>query len=225
MTISKSIRDLQRRYNIGIPGPFAIIYNATAAKLLRKPEMKIVHEIVENIEDGTMLDLGSGTGFLSIEVAKRLPGLQVYGIDISRQMVKIASNHARNVKNAAFKLGDAAELPFDDNSIDFIVSTGSMHHWTRPAQVFNECYRVLKINREAQIYDGCPDAIGADKDRVKREYGLIGYVLSTQIAKLHGFTLEEYQHNIKDILELTSFKGNYQIEVTDVWMKITLKKQ
>ncbi len=225
MALAIFIRDLQRRYNIGIPGPFAIIYNATAAKLLRKPEMKIVHELVESKEDGTMLDLGSGTGFLSIEVAKRLPGLQVYGIDISRQMVKIASNHARNVKNANFKLGDAAELPFDDNSVDYIVSTGSMHHWTRPAQVFNECYRVLKMNREAQIYDGCPDAIKADKDRVKREYGLIGYVLSTQIAKLHGFTLEEYQHNIKDTLELTSFKGNYQMEVTDVWMKITLKKQ
>ena len=225
MAVAKFIRDLQRRYNIGIPGPFAIIYNATAAKLLRKPEMKIVNEIVESMDNGTALDLGSGTGFLSIEVAKRKPSLQVYGIDISRQMVKIASNHARNVKNANFKLGDAAELPFDDNSIDLIVSTGSMHHWTRPVQVFNECYRVLKMNREAQIYDGCPDGIRVSKDRVKREYGLIGYFLSTQIAKLHGFTLEEYQHNIKDILELTSFKGSYQMEIKDVWMKITLKKQ
>jgi hypothetical protein len=42
---------------------------------------------------------------------------------------------------------------------------------------------------------------------------------------LHGFTREEYQTVIKDILEQTAFKGSYQMAITDIWMKITLKKR
>lgn len=224
MSLTKFLRDLQRRYSIGIPGPGAIFYNATTAKLLRKPERKIVEGIVEKIKSGTILDLGSGTGFLSIEIGKRSPSLQVYGIDISRQMVKIARGQAKEGKNVQFKLGDAAELPFEDNSIDFIVSIASLHHWTRPAQVFNECYRVLKIGKEAWIYDGCPDLPKEESDRIKKEYGFLGYLFSTQITKLHGFTLKEYQHEIKDILEQSKFKDSYQMELRDAWMKITLKK-
>ncbi len=156
MSLTKFIRDVQKIYE-AIPTPGAIVYNATAAKILRKPERKIVNDIVKRIGGGTILDLGSGTGYLSIEIAKRAPNLQVYGIDLSRQMVKIARSHAKGVGNAQFEFGNVADLPFEDDSIDFIVSTGSLHHWRKPAKVFDECYRVLKISKEAWIYDGCSE--------------------------------------------------------------------
>jgi len=105
MSLTKFTRDVQKIYE-AIPTPGAIIYNATAAKILRKPERKIVNDIVKKMGSGTILDLGSGTGYLSIEIAKRAPGLQVYGIDLSRQMVKIAGRHAKGVeKEAAGKAG------------------------------------------------------------------------------------------------------------------------
>jgi len=223
MSLAKFIRDVQKRYE-AIPTPGAIVYNATVARVLRKPEAKIANDIVEKMGTGTILDLGSGTGYLSIEIAKRAPSLQVCGIDLSRQMVKIARRHARGVENAQFELGNAANLPFEDDSIDFIVSTGSLHHWKKPAKVFDECYRVLKTGKEAWIYDGCPDALKGQTDRIRREYGFLLYRIGTRVAGLHGFAREEYESEIKDILDQTEFKDSYQMELTDIWMKITLKK-
>ena len=225
MSLTKFIKAILKRYE-AIPVPGAIIYNATAAKVLRKPETKIANDVIEKMGSGTIVDLGSGPGYLSIEIAKRTPGIQVYGIDLSRQMVRIARRHARGVENAQFKFGNAADLPFEDNSIDLIVSTGSLHHWKTPAMVFDECYRVLKIGREAWIYDGCPDAFKdqADRNRIRKEYGFLAYRIGTKVAELHGFAREEYETKIKDILDQTKFKDSYHMELTDVWMKITLKK-
>ena len=176
---------------------------------------------------GTILDLGSGPGHLSIEIAKRSPGLQVYGIDLSRQMVKIARRHARGVNNARFVFGNAARLPFKDNSIDLVVSTGASHHWKMPRLVFEECYRILKPGQEAWIYDGCPEVFQnkAARRKVYEEYGFLIGRLGYRVSTLHGFTREEYQTVVTDMLEQTGFKGNYQMALTDIWMKITLRKR
>jgi len=226
MSLTRFIKDVLRRTE-AIPTPGAIFYNATVAKVLRKPETKIANDIVEKMGKGTILDLGSGTGYLSIEIAKRSPSLQVYGIDLSRQMVKIARRHAKGVGNARFVFGNAAKLPFKDNSIDLVISTGASHHWKTPRMVFDECYRVLKTGKEAWIYDGCPEVFNtqADRRKVNEEYGFFVGRLGPRVSTLHGFTREEYQTEIKGVLEQTAFKGDYQMALTDIWMKITLKKR
>lgn len=223
MSLTKFIRDVQKRHE-AIPTPGAIIYNATVAKVLRKPETKIANDIIEEMGSGTILDLGSGTGYLSIEIAKRASSLQLYGIDLSRQTVRIARRHARGVENAQFEFGNAAGLPFGDDSIDFIISKGSLHHWKKPTKVFDECYRVLKIGKEAWIYDGHPDAFKDQADRIRNEYGFLFYRIGAKVAELHGFAREEHENEIKGILNQTEFEDSYQMELTDVWMKITLKK-
>lgn len=223
MSLTKFIRDVQSRFE-AIPAPGAVIYNVTAARILRRPERKIVDDVVAKMNSGIMLDLGSGTGYLSIEIARRVPSLRVYGIDLSRQMVKIARGHAKGVENAQFELGNVANLPFDDDSIDFVVSTGALHHWHTPAKAFAECYRVLKNGKEAWIYDPCPEALQDGVDEAKKEYGFWGYRLFTKITELHGFTKEEYEGNIKVILDRSKFKDSYQMELIDIWMKTTLKK-
>jgi ubiquinone/menaquinone biosynthesis C-methylase UbiE len=128
MSLTRFIKDLLRKPE-AIPTPGAIFYNATVAKVLRKPETKIANDVVAKMGNGIILYLGSGTGYLSIEIAKRSPGLQVYGIDLGRQMVRIARRHAKGVDNARFVFGNAAKLPFKDNSIDLVISTGASHHW------------------------------------------------------------------------------------------------
>ncbi len=129
MSLTRFIKDLLRKPE-AIPTPGAIFYNATVAKVLLKPETKIVRDIVEKTANGTVLDLGSGTGYLSIETARKAPNSQVCGIDLGRQMVKIARRHAKGVDNARFVFGTAAKLPFKDNSIDLVVNTGASHHWS-----------------------------------------------------------------------------------------------
>ena len=226
MSLTRFIKDALRKPE-AIPTPGAIFYDATVAKVLRKPETKIAKGIVEKMGNGTILDLGSGTGYLSVEIARGATSLQVYGIDLSKQMVKIARRHAKGVDNAQFVFGNAANLPFKDNSIDLVVSTGASHHWKAPHMVFEECYRVLKAGTEAWIYDGCPEVFKtrADRRKMSKQYGFLVGRLGHRVSTLHGFTREEYQTVIKDMLEQTAFKGSYQMALTDIWMKITLKKR
>jgi ubiquinone/menaquinone biosynthesis C-methylase UbiE len=225
MSLTRFIKDLLRKPE-SIPTPGAIFYNTTVAKVLRKPETKIANDIVAKTGKGTILDLGSGTGYLSIEIAKRSPGLRVYGIDLSRQMVKIAGRHAKGVDNAQFVFCNAAKLPFKDKSIALVVSTGALHHWRAPRLVFDECYRVLKTGAEAWIYDGCPEVFRdkAARRKLYEKYGFLIGRFGPRVSTLHGFTRDEYQTVIKDMLEQTAFKGNYQMALTDIWMKMTLKK-
>jgi ubiquinone/menaquinone biosynthesis C-methylase UbiE len=226
MSLTRFVKDLLRKPE-SIPTPGAIFYNATVAKVLRKPETKIANDVVTKMGKGAILDLGSGTGYLAIEIARKSPGLQVYGIDLSRRMVKIARRHARGVDNAQFVFGNAAQLPFRDNSIDLVVSTGASHHWKTPRLVFDECHRVLKTGGEAWVYDGCPEVFStpADRRKLNKEYGFLIGRLGYRVSALHGFSREEYQTVTKDLLGRTAFKGNYQMALTDIWMKITLRKR
>jgi ubiquinone/menaquinone biosynthesis C-methylase UbiE len=226
MSVTKFIKELLRKPE-AIPTPGAIIYAATVTRVLHKPETKIASDIVEKVKGGTVLDLGSGPGFLSTEIARKSPGLQVCGIDLSRRMVRIAQRRARGVENAQFVFGNVATLPFKDNSIDLVVSTGVFHHLKSPRLVFEECYRVLKAGGEAWIYDGCPEVFKSPADRKKlgQEYGFFVRYLGSTISALHGFARQEYETDVKRILERTAFKDNYQMALTDIWMKITLRKR
>jgi len=225
MSLTRFIKDLLRRAE-AIPAPGAIFYNATVAKVLRKPEMKIANDIVAKMRRGTVLDLGSGTGYLTVRIAERAPSLRVYGIDLSRQMVKIARRHAKGANNAQFVFGNAARLPIRGNSIDLVVSTAASHHWKTPRLVFDECHRVLKTGGEAWIYDGCPEIFSdpANRRKLNKEYGFLIGRLGYRVSTLHGFSRKEYQSVIRDMLEQTAFKGNFQMALTDIWMKITLRK-
>jgi len=60
---------------------------------------------------------------------------------------------------------------------------------------------------------------------VSQEYGFLIGALGHRVSTLYGFTREEYQTVIKDMLEQTAFKGNYRMALTDIWMKIALKKR
>jgi ubiquinone/menaquinone biosynthesis C-methylase UbiE len=206
--------------------PGAVIYGATVTRVLRKPEAKIANDIVEKVKVGTILDLGSGPGFLSTEIARKSPGLRVCGIDLGRQMVKIATRRARGIGNAQFVFGNAAGLPFKDNSIDLAVSTGVFHHLKSPRLVFEECYRVLKAGGEAWIYDGCPEVFKdpADRRRLAMEYGFLVSHFGRTVSAIHGFTREEYETDIRSMLEQTGFKDSYDMAPTEIWMKITLRK-
>ncbi|MFX0179448.1 MAG: class I SAM-dependent methyltransferase [Candidatus Hodarchaeota archaeon] len=193
-------------------------------KILSKAELEIAQNVVHRIKEGILIDIGSGTGYLSIEIGKRAPQLNIYGIDLSRKMVEIASGQAKPFKNVQFKLANAAELPFENDLIDFIISTGSFHHWKHPIKIFNEVYRVLKANGEAWIYDGCSNPPHDEVIKLKRKYGGFKYPILTQIQKLHGFNWGEYNTKIKNLLEHTKFKKNFQMVLVDGWMKIILKK-
>jgi ubiquinone/menaquinone biosynthesis C-methylase UbiE len=106
-----------------------------------------------------VLDVGSGAGFLAVELAQR-PGVEtVAGVDLSSDMVEIARGLAEmRGANATFYQVDAASMPFDDAAFDLAVSTLSLHHWRHPMPVLQEVYRLLSPGGRLMVFDLRRDA-------------------------------------------------------------------
>lgn len=94
------------------------------------------------------LDVGTGPGFVAIQVAHLLPpGSTVTGLDLSQEMLAAAAENAQCAGvggHTRWQFGNAAEMPFPDDHFDLLTSSGSLHHWEKPQAIFNEIARVLK---------------------------------------------------------------------------------
>lgn len=56
-------------------------------------------------------------------------------------------------KEIELKKGSTENLPLSDESVDFIVSTLSLHHWINPTKVYSEIFRILKSGGTLLIFD------------------------------------------------------------------------
>ncbi len=97
----------------------------------------------------TVIDIGSGAGFPLIELAERLgKSSKLYGLDPWKNANERARQKIKNysLSNVEIIESSAEEIPFDDGSIDLIVSNLGINNFDQPQVVFKECNRVLKPN-------------------------------------------------------------------------------
>jgi 2-polyprenyl-3-methyl-5-hydroxy-6-metoxy-1,4-benzoquinol methylase len=90
-----------------------------------------------------LLDLGCGTGRLTIPLAKR--GYDVYGTDINSDVVSIARDKAQegNV-SAHFTVAQAETLPFSDDIFEICIADSVLEHVADWKKTLDEVARVLK---------------------------------------------------------------------------------
>ena len=74
-----------------------------------------------------VLDVGAGKGFLVKDLLKVLPGLEAFGLDIS----EYALMHCEPEVVGRLHLGNAAKLPFPDNSFACVLSLNTIHNLDR----------------------------------------------------------------------------------------------
>jgi len=89
------------------------------------------------------IDVGCGGGRLSIAMA-RLGAAEVIGCDISEKGLQDARRRAEGLSNVRFERASALELPFEDESFDFVLCNGVLHHTPDPLRGFGEITRILK---------------------------------------------------------------------------------
>jgi ubiquinone/menaquinone biosynthesis C-methylase UbiE len=182
-----------------IPAPGARIYAVIASKSppLRALCNAVAAEVTAAIAAGRILDVGTGPGYLPIEIATRAPGLELDGIDLSPAMVRIARKTATKqgvADRVRFHRAPAANLPFDDGSFDLVISTLSFHHWARPLECLAELHRVLKPQHEAWIYDARRDTTHEVNAAFRREYGRFVAFLFLKLVRAHSsVTLHELE--------------------------------
>ena len=96
------------------------------------------------IKDGEILEVGSGRGGGSSFVSRYHHPKSITGVDYSKSAIKLSNELHGNVDNLFFKLGDAENLPFKDNTFDAVINVESSHCYGNMERFLNEVSRVLK---------------------------------------------------------------------------------
>jgi O-antigen biosynthesis protein len=94
------------------------------------------------IEGRMVLDIACGEGYGSAIMARH--ARSVVGVDISPEAVEHASKTYGGLANLAFCVGNAAEIPLPDDSVDVVVSFETIEHHDRHEEMLSEIRRVLR---------------------------------------------------------------------------------
>ncbi len=99
-------------------------------------------------DNEVILDYGCGPGNDVVGFNEYSKARKIYGLDISASSLKEAQNRLKLHNNGNIEFihynVDQNELPFEDNSIDYIHSSGVLHHVPDINAVLREFYRILK---------------------------------------------------------------------------------
>ena len=212
-----------------IPGPLASIYEKATRMVIGSYYGRVAEEVVSHLRAGTVLDLGTGPGYLPIEIVKRSPSITVDGIDLCRKLIYMARANAVTADVADrlnFEIGNAARLRFDDNSYDMVISTGMLHMLKDPVKVLKECYRVLKLGGETWIYDPAQVSSQIDKRKWKASF-TFGEKFIYRLFTLYTKINPPYTYNQNQVIEMiaaTRFT-EYRVEEKGREIKVKLKKE
>lgn len=95
----------------------------------------------------TVLDLGTGTALIPIELCSRIDRIKVVAVDMAQEMLKLAQENIKQVNlehRIVLEIVDAKKLSFSDQTFDIVISNSLIHHIPDPITVFREVIRVLK---------------------------------------------------------------------------------
>lgn len=114
-------------------------------------QYKYVLNELQQLDFQKILDVGCGTGEILKSIKERYSFVQLYGLDISEEMLKQANDKLKGT--ATLILGDAENITLETNSFDLLLCTDSFHHYPNPQQAISEFYRVLKHGKFLLIAD------------------------------------------------------------------------
>ena len=120
-----------------------------AGKIVRKMHLRVVRLI--NIKNNSkVLDAGCGTGDL-LSILAENKSLKLYGIDISKEMIKISKKKLKN--KAKIGLSSVEKLKFAKNYFDYVFSIDAFHHYESQDKAMENFQKILKKRGNLIIVD------------------------------------------------------------------------
>lgn len=181
--IANKYEENQYRHNIQIDD---VLYN-----LLQKAD----HQLV-------CLDLASGTG---LYLGQQLQGLKDYdmtwhALDASLDMLAVAQEKQLLNENVSFIHGFAEDMPYEDETFDFINNNFAFHHFVYKKEALDEIYRVLKQDGIFKMYNTA--------NHMMRDWWLYQYFPTAFEEDMHRYW---EHHKIFKELTLRGFEVNIDI--------------
>ena len=119
----------------------AYLYSAVHAS---GQDLDQLAERLSGQKNSTLLDLGCGGGHASYVAAQQVKRVVAY--DLSANMLDVVQKTARTrgYHHLSTRQGYAEQLPFDNETFDYVISRYSAHHWHDVGKALREVIRVLK---------------------------------------------------------------------------------
>ncbi|MDX6261622.1 MAG: arsenite methyltransferase [Kribbellaceae bacterium] len=94
----------------------------------------------------TIVDLGAGTGFLTVELAQRGAAARVIAVDPWAEAMDVLRRKVAylGLTNVELLVADAAALDLPSESVDLVVSNLGVNNFPNAATVLTQCHRVLR---------------------------------------------------------------------------------
>lgn len=166
-------------------------------------------QIIEGVADfvkipdgGTGLDVGCGSGALTIACAKKNPNARMVGVDRwgaeYRDFTKERCEEnavAEGVTNVTFEKGDAVKLPFADETFDAVVSNYVYHNilGKNKQALLRESLRVLKKGGTFAIHDIMSKARYGDMEEFANDLRREGYADVRLIDTTDGMFMSKFE--------------------------------
>ena len=237
------LRKIRRHLPQEIPGPIAALYEKVATGALCGFYRQVAWQVTSSITCGRVLDVGTGPGYLPVEIVRRNPDLEVVGVDLSPEMLKIAQSVASRVGNSCVRCrstdrpprpapvvagscvrlvrGDVNNLPFPDGTFDLVLSTLSLHHWRDPVRGIQECLRVTAPGGQCWIYDLRTDVPAYNHAELLNARGLRGFMLGW-IFKFHGVDSKDYAASL--VVRWLDKGSKVRVERHPAYLKLDIHK-
>lgn len=137
----------------------AVSYDPITQYALPPNETWVRQELINaiRVKPRRILDLGCGTGSMTLMLKQTFPEAEVIGLDLSPYMLVVAEHKANKAGlTLQWRHGQAEHTPFADASFD-LITAALLFHETPPAvaqAILRESYRLLKVGGEMVVLDG-----------------------------------------------------------------------
>lgn len=96
-------------------------------------------------DEGEILDLGTGTALIPIELCRQDPSARVLAVDAAENMIRVGRQNVRDAGLAdrvRLEKVDAKRLPYRDGQFANVMSNSIVHHVPDPRDALREAWRV-----------------------------------------------------------------------------------
>ncbi|WP_022762464.1 class I SAM-dependent methyltransferase [Butyrivibrio sp. AD3002] len=182
-----------------------LMYKAFSYNGTRQMSMHIIEGVSSYVkipDGGKCLDVGCGSGALSIACARKNPGAQIIGIDrwgkeyasFSKNLCE-SNSVAEGVNNTSFQQGDACKLDFNDESFDAVTSNYVYHNIPSKDRqaILLETLRTLKKGGTFAIHDIMSKSKYGDMESFVEKLKTMGYEDVRLIDTTNGMFMNKWE--------------------------------